>query len=137
MAAPRGSARFGDLVPLHAVHFAAVGEEQNVIVGGGDEHILHKVLILAGDAGNAPAAAALGTVDLHRLALDVAAVGKGDDRLLLGDEVLDIHLAADRFDVGAAVVPEFIPDGGQLGADDVVDHRRGTQNLLQLADLLQ
>ena len=137
MAAACGPAGFGDLIALHAVHLAAVGEEKDIIVGGGDEHILHKVLILAGHAGNAPAAAALGAVYLHRLALDVAAVGKGDDRLLLGDEVFNIHFTAYRFDSGAAVIAELIPDGGQLGADDIIDHGRRAENFLQVFHLFQ
>ena len=137
MAAACGPAGFGDLIALHAVHLAAVGKEENIIVGGGDEHILHKVLILAGHAGNAPAAAALGAVYLHRLALDVAAVGKGDDRLLLGDEVFNIHLAAHRLDSGAAVIAELIPDGGQLGANDIIDHGRRAENFLQVFHLFQ
>ena len=87
-------------------------------MGGAHEHLLDDVLFLAGHAQDAPAAPVLGLVDGLGLALDVAGFGQGVDALLLGDQVLDVHLAGDRLDLGAAGVGKAAPDLLQFLLDD-------------------
>ena len=113
-----GAAALVDLVALQAEHPARVGDKQHMVVGGADEQLLHKVLFLGGHAGNAPAAAALHLIGVLGLALDVALVGQGEHALLLGDQVLNVHLAGHMGDLGAAVVAELLLQGGQLFLHD-------------------
>ena len=73
-------------------------------MGGTYEHLLHDVLFLAGHAGDAAAAPALGLIGGLELALDITGLGQGVHTLLLSDQILDVHLAGDRLDLGAALV---------------------------------
>jgi len=36
----------GEFVDLHPMDLSSIGEEQDVIMGGGDEEILHKIFFL-------------------------------------------------------------------------------------------
>ena len=54
-------------------------------------------------------------------ALDIARVGEGIDALLLGDEVLDVHLAGYGFNGGAALVAVLVPQGDELVLQDGLD----------------
>src|SRR5690606_40171248 len=56
--APGRPRRLGYLVDLAAVDHAAVAEEQQRVVVGGDEQLLHEVLVAGGEIGRASAAAA-------------------------------------------------------------------------------
>jgi hypothetical protein len=89
------AAGVGDVVDLGAEDAAAVGEEQRPVVGVGHEQVLDGVLLAGDVADDALAAAVLATVGGDRLALDVAAAGDRDDDVLVGDEVLVGHLAAE------------------------------------------
>ena len=62
----------------------------------GDEQVLDEVFFLGRRADAALAAAPLRAVERQRRALDVAAVGHGDDHVLVGDQVLDVDLATPR-----------------------------------------
>ena len=59
-------------------------------------------------------AALLGPVQVLGAALDVAAVGDRHHHLLGGDHVLDVDLAVDVHDLGAALVAVQLPDLLQL-----------------------
>ena len=73
MLVPLGSlAALRDLVALLAVDLAGIGEEQEIVVGGGGEHIHHGILVTGGDTLLAHAALALGGVLADGGALDVA-----------------------------------------------------------------
>ena len=97
-----------DLVRLRAVHPARVREEQQPVVGRGDEEVLDHVVGAQLRAAHPSAAAVLAAVVVAAGALDVAAAGEGDDHLLLGDQVLDAHVAVEaEHDLGAAVVAEL------------------------------
>src|SRR5262249_9332123 len=86
------TAALGDLVHLEPVDLAAIGEEQQVRVGGGDEEVGDDVLFLRLHAGHALAAAALAAIGLDVGALDVAGARDRDDHLLVGQQVLDRQL---------------------------------------------
>ena len=82
-----------DLVAPQPVDLAPVGEQQQVGVGGGVDHLADQVLLLQPGALDAPAAPALGPEGGGRHRLDVAGPRHGDDDLLVVDQVLDAHLA--------------------------------------------
>ena len=95
----------GDLVDLQPVDPAAVGEDQDVGVGGGDEEVGDEVLVLGLHPHAAAPAALLRAVARDRGALDVAGVGDRDRHVLVGDQVLDARSrSAASDDLGAARV---------------------------------
>ena len=107
MAPARVARALGQLVDLLAVDLAGVREEEQVVVRRGDEEVLDVVLVLQAHPAQALAAAALRAVGADGQPLDVAAVGDGDDHLLLGDQVLEVDVALARDDLGAALVGEL------------------------------
>ena len=64
--APGGRPALGNLVDLEPEDLARVGEEEQVVLGGGDEQLLDEILFLGLHAGLALAAAALGAVEGQR-----------------------------------------------------------------------
>ena len=130
-----GAAALGDGVALDAEQTAPVGDEQDIIVGGTDEHLLHDVFFLAGHAGNAAAAALLGLIGGLELALDIAGLGQGIDALLLGNEVFDVHFAVHGLDLGAALVTEALLHLQQLILDDFQHTGVVGQDVLPIPDL--
>ena len=113
-----GAAALVDLIALEAVDPALIGDKEHVVVGRADEQLLHEVLVLVGQARDAPAAPLLHLIGVLGLALDIARVGEGEDALLHRDEVLDVHLAADVGDFGAALVAVLLFQRQQLFLDD-------------------
>ena len=81
-------------------------------------------------AGAALAAAALGAIGRQRHALDVAAVGDGDDHVLALDQVLDVLLELVVEDLGAPRRGELLLDLEQLLA-----HQR--EQLVAIAQQLE
>ena len=110
----RRLAALGNLIALLAVHLAGVGEEQQIIVGGGGEHVHDAVLVPGGDALLAHAALALGGVLADGGTLDVAVAGEGVDTLLLLDEVLNVDLILHVLDLRLAVVAVLVGNGLEL-----------------------
>ena len=109
----------GQLVGLDAVHAALVREEQQPVVRGGQEEVIHHVVLAQLGALDALAAAVLGAVFVGLGALNEAGVGHGDHHVLFGDQVFDVHLAGERQDLGAAVVAVLGDDLVELVADDL------------------
>ena len=116
-------------------------------MAAGDEDLGGHVLVPAVHAVDAPAAPLLLVVVVGLLALDVAEVGHGDHALLLGNQVLDIHLAADGGNLRAALVGELalhlqglVLDDGQppaLAGQDGVEVGDVGVELVQLVFNLQ
>ena len=71
-------------------------------------HLLNVVVLTLFHAGNALSASFLGVVLANRCSLDISVLGVGDKAFLLGDKVLDVHLAADIFYSCSSFVAEFI-----------------------------
>ena len=113
------AAGVGQLVGLRPVDPALVGEEQQPVVGRRHEEVLDDVVLAQLRAAYALAAAALRPVEVGLGALGVAAAGDRDDDVLLGDEVLDGHVALGRHDLGAPLVAVLLDDRGELLADDL------------------
>ena len=114
-------ADLGDLVHLEPVQLPAGGEDQDVVVGRGDEEVAHGVLVAGAHADAALAAALLRLVGRQRRALDVAGVADRDHHVLFVDEVLDGDLVGHGQDLGAARVAVLLLDLLQL-----VDRRSAT-----------
>ncbi len=134
--APGGTAGLGNLVALAVVHPALVGEEQHMIVGGGNDHGLDKVLLLEVLGVDASAAPALGAVGVHGHPLDVALAGQGEGAGLLLNEILNVQLVLDLLDLGFALVTELVPDGNQLLPEQGSHLGRIRQKLLVVPDPL-
>ena len=116
-----GAAAFRHLVALQPVDTTLVGHKQHIIVGRTDVQLLGKVLVLLGHALHAAPAAVLRLIGVQRRALDVALVGQRKDAGFLGDQILDVHLAGNGFDGGAALIAVLVGKGGQVGLDDLLD----------------
>ena len=99
-----------------------------------DEQLRDEVLVVRRRAGDAAPAAPLRPVARHRVALDVAAVGDGDDHVLVGDQLLDGDLALVVDDLGAALVGELRLDLLELRLDDRHEHGVAAEDLLEALD---
>ena len=88
-----GALTLGDVEGPQAVHLAEVGEEQQVGVGRGEDHVADEVVGLEPGPGDATATAGLGLELAGRDGLDVLRLGHHDDEFLVVDEVLDRHVA--------------------------------------------
>ena len=104
----------GDGVALFQEDPALAGEEEDEVMGGGGEHRVHIVLLLGGHGPDALAAPALAAVLAHGQALDIAAVGEGEDALFLFDKVFHVYLVGHVLYLGLSLVAVLVPDGGQL-----------------------
>jgi hypothetical protein len=111
-------ATLGQLPGLRPVDAAEVREEQQPVVAGGGEQVLHLVVGAQRRPAHALAAALLQPVLVGTGALGVAAVRDRDDHVLVGDEVLVGHVAVGGDDRGAPVVAVLVDDLLQLLADD-------------------
>ena len=100
-----------------------------------DEHLGGGVLLPAAHAGNALAAAALDVIRVGRLTLDVAEVRHGQDALLARDQILNVDLAADGGNLGAALVAVLLLDLLRLVLDDAHEARTVRENVAQVGDL--
>src|SRR5215831_19150815 len=127
----------GDLVHLEPVDLAAIREEEQVRMGGGDEEIGDDVLFLRLHAGHALAAAALAPIGLDVGALDVAGARDRDHHLLVGQQVLDRQLGGLGQDLGAPHVAVLVLDRQELGPDDRHQLGVGGQDALELLDQRQ
>ena len=125
--------RVGQVVDLRAVDLAAVGEEQQVVVGRGDEEVLDVVLVLHPHPGDADPAAALLAVGGQRQRLDVAGLGDRDHHLLVLDEVLDVEVVLGERDLRAPVVAVALADLAQLVLDQLEHLVLVAEQLAQLA----
>ena len=92
------------LVHLQAVDLADGGEEEDVVVGRGDEEVLDVVVLLHLHAHDADAAAPLLPVGGRREPLDVAGASDRDHHVLVRDQVLELELLLGGDDLGAPVV---------------------------------
>ena len=129
-----GAAALGNLVALQPVDAALVGHKQHIIVGRTDVQLLGKVLVLLGHTLHAAPAAVLRLIGVQRRALDVALVGQRKDAGFLGDEVLDVHLAGNGFDGGAALIAVLVGKGAQVGLDDLLDVAVVGEDVLVIGD---
>jgi hypothetical protein len=85
--APGVARRVGQLVRLRAVDPALVGEKQDPVMGGGDEEVLHEVVLAQGRTAHPSATAPLRAIQPPQGSLCISAAGDRDDHILLGDEV--------------------------------------------------
>ena len=108
------SAGLWDLIALLPVDLADVGKKEDKVVGRAGEQRLHIVLLPEVLSVHALAAPLLGPVGRDGRTLDIACVGQGEDALLLLDQVLNVDLVLHVLDLRDTVVPEFVPNDGQL-----------------------
>src|SRR3954471_17681087 len=132
--APGRAPGLRDLVHLEPVELPLVGEEEQVVVGAGDEQVLHPVIGLEVGAVEPPPPATLPLVGGDRDPLDVARVGDGDDHVLFGDQVLDRELALVAQDLGSTVIAELFHHLGHLALEDAHPLGLAGQDALELLD---
>ncbi len=111
-----------DVINLQPEDLALVGEEQDVVVGQGDEHVFEEVPFLGVGGRDPPAAAALGAVGGGGEPLDVAVVGDGHDHVLLADQrflvVAAEFLVGEHAASGVGILAlEFFQVGADQGED--------------------
>ena len=108
-ALPRAdSRRLRNLVDLHLIDLAVVGEDHQISVRRGDEKMLDEILVLRRRAQTAFAAASLTRICRDRRALDVAGFGYRDRDVFVGDQVFDGELDAGVDDLRAARVAKLL-----------------------------
>src|SRR3954447_24112191 len=131
-----GAASLRDLVDPPRVNAALVREEQEVVVGVGDEQVLDEVAFAGFRPLNPAAAAALAAVGADRQPLDVPFVRHGDDHVLGGDQVLEIQVGRGALDARPAFVAVLLLHLVGVLADDVEDHRLVPEDRLVPLNLL-
>ncbi len=99
------AARAGNLIGAFLINLPLVAEEENGIQRIGREEMEHFILLVSAHADHATPAASLRAVDVHRHALDVAALRDGDQHLLLRHQILLVQLSVALDDVRAALIP--------------------------------
>ena len=129
-------ADFRDLVHFTPVHLSAIGEDEYVIVGGGNEEPIHEVLVTGPHADPPLAPAFLLAVNVDRTSLDIAPMGHGDDHVLFHDHVLHPNLAGLGDDLGATGIGVLFLDFEKLLSEDLLDPRFAGQNGFQLRNQL-
>ena len=130
-----GAAVFArDLVGTNPVHLAPVGEEQQVSVCRGVQHVLDDVILAQRCATDTSSAPPLGPVGAGEGCFDVARRRDGDDQFLIGDQIFKRHLPGVRDDAGPAGVTELVADLGELGADQHSPLLLAVEQALQLGD---
>ncbi len=75
---------------------------------------MRNILFTAGHTLNALAAAVLCLIGIDRLTLDIAHICKRKHAGFFGNQILNIDLAADADNLGAALVRKFVADSVQL-----------------------
>src|SRR5215216_1329076 len=126
--------RLGQLVYLHPVDPAPVGEEQHPVVGVGDGQELDDVVLFEVGPADPAAAPVLGPVVAQGNPLDVAGPGAGNHHRLGRDQVLDRQLALVGADLGPARVGEAAPGLQQLLLDDPAHLGGVVEDGLELGD---
>src|SRR5690606_15462177 len=106
---------------LEPIDLARGGEEQDRIVSGGDEHLLHRVLFLRRHPGAALATTVLGAERRERGALDVAVERDRHDHLVAFDQVLVLDAVPGGGDLADARGRILVADFDQLLAHHFVE----------------
>ena len=106
-------------------------------MGGGHNQILHEVVFLGGQTGNALAAPLLRTISIHRNSLHIAQMSQGDADVFFLDQILFIDFLCICLDLGTALVAPFILDFQQLGFDHAHQFMNVRQQLIIVCDFFQ
>ena len=131
-----GAGAFRNVVNVHPIHVAAVGEVEDQVVAVRIEEVFHMVLVLGFHADDADATAVLRAVGIGRNALDVAGIGDRDHAGMARDQVGVIQVAFVVGDLGAALVGVFGLDFQQFGLDDAEPEFAAGQQALEVIDQL-
>ena len=122
-------------VRLDAVDAAEVSEEEQPVVGGCGEEVVHHVTTTQASSLNALATAMLGAVVVSARGLQVAIASDGHHDVAVGDEVFVAHIAGERHDCGAAFVTVLFDDAIELFTHDVTLTLRVSENIGVVFDL--
>ena len=124
-----------DLEDFEPVAAARDGEDHEIVVGGGEEEVLHPVLLLRAHPGDSPPAATLTAVGVGLNSLDVALVADRDHHVLLGDQILLAEVRLHVDDLGPACIPVLLRQLAELLPDDLHAQRSRLEDPLELRDL--
>ena len=100
------------------------------------EHGLCIILFTPCHTLDALAASVLTLIGRNGLALDITHICKGIYAVLLGNEVLNVNLAADIDDFGTSLVGILVADCGKLFLDNFLDSVLGAENFKVFLDFL-
>ena len=131
-----GPALLGNVVDLEPVDLTVVGEEENIIVGQGDEHVFEEVALAGVGGGDPPAAAVLGAIGAGRQPLDIAVLGDRDDHVFFPDQRFLVVIAQLLgVELAPAGVGVLVLEVAEVGADQVEDQRLVRQDALVAGDV--
>src|SRR5262249_49338847 len=119
LAAGGGVGNFVDLQPEHA---PAVGEDQHVVVRGGEQQVLDEVLRTRTHADAALPASRLAAVGGDAGAVKISAARHRYGDVLLLHQVFEADLAGVFDDLGAALVAVVLLDLLQLLDDEILEN---------------
>ena len=125
---------------LHLIRFRPIDtalrrEEQQPVVCGRDEEVLHHVIRSQLSALDALTSAVLAAVVVTAGAFDVPPAGNGEHHFFFWDEVFDVHVAVIAVhDLGAPVITELVDDLGEFLAHDVALALRAREDLCVVSD---
>ena len=126
-----------DLIAFHLIDAACIGEEQDAVVGGGDEHALDHVLFQGLHAPDALAAPVLGLEGVDEHTLDIAEACHGDHGIAHRDQILVLDLAVIDADLRLSLVSVFFLHDEDLFPDHAEKFLFICQDLLVIFDLRQ
>ena len=98
--------------------FTQFGKEQEVVVVGGNEHVLDKILPFGFTTSGSAASTALLSVFCYGSTLDISGMRNRDDDLLIRNNIFHIDLTVFKSDFSTAFITIFLLYLEQLIPDD-------------------
>ena len=116
---------------------ADAGEEEDVVVRGGGEEVLHEILVVGLRTDHTLAATLLHAVDGRVHALDIAVLGECDNGLFVRDEVLLTEFTDGTLDhLGLALIAESVAHLDELALHESEDLFPVFQKVFEVGDQL-
>ena len=119
-------------------HLSVRRENEEEVMGAGDEEVLDRILFVAPGTGQPLATAALGPVGVGGRALHIPGPADRHDHRRFGDQfghVADVTRLAT--DLGAPVIPVLLGEFAELGTDHAADVRLAAEEPPEVTDLAE
>src|SRR5271169_4499614 len=129
-------ADLGNLIHLERVHPPGVGEDQHVVVGGGDEQALDEILLARAHAFASGASTPLLAIRRDWRPLKVAGVADRDRNLFIRDQVFEAQFDGFVLNDRSPDVAVFLLDLFQFLDDDVAQLLLRRENGFVLSDAI-
>ena len=132
-----GSAALGNLIAFQLEHPSFIGQEQNIIMGGGDKHFFYEIFFTLFHSRNTAASALLYFINISRLTFDISVMREGNYTILYRNQIFNIDLSADGLNFGTALIRIFCLDNIDFFLNDTVNQIHIAQNCFIFPYFLQ